>query len=122
MRYFMHKRWWLNDPDCLLLRSKDIELTANEKELYAIAAGALDNMIIESDDLELVDDLGKQLLHKAIGLKGGTVHVKGLLGDGPYLIESAGGSAGAIRLAANLSDGPKNLEGRAIPGRSGVFL
>jgi alpha-galactosidase len=122
MRYFMHKRWWLNDPDCLLLRSKDIELTPNEKELYALVAGALDNMIIESDDLELVDDWGKQLLQKAIGLRGGHVHVKGLLGDGPYLIDSAGGPAGAIRLAANLSDNPKALDGREIPGRTGVFL
>jgi alpha-galactosidase len=122
MRYFMHKRWWLNDPDCLLLRNKDIELTGNEKELYALVAGALDNMIIESDDLELVDDWGKQLLQKAIGLRGGQVHVKGLLGDGPYLIDSAGGPAGAIRLAANLSDNPKALEGRTIPGRTAVFL
>ena len=79
-------------------------------------------MIIESDDLELVDDWGKQLLQKAIGLRGGKAYVKGLLGDGPYLIESAGGPAGTVRLAANLSDGPKILEGRQIPGRSGVFL
>jgi len=122
MRSFMHGRWWLNDPDCLLLRNKDIELSTNEKELYALVAGALDNMIIESDDLELVDERGKQLLQKAIGLKGGKVHVNGLLGDGPYLIESAGGPAGAFRLAANLSDGPKALEGRTVPGRTAVFL
>jgi alpha-galactosidase len=118
----MHRRWWLNDPDCLLLRSQDIELTPNEKELYALVAGSLDNMIIESDDLELVDDWGKKLLLKAIGLKGGNVHVKGLMGDCPYLIESSGGPAGTFRLAANLSDSPKTLEGRTIPGRSAVFL
>ena len=122
MRSFMHKRWWLNDPDCLLLRSKDIELTPNEKELYALVAGALDNMIFESDDLELVDDWGIRLLQKAIGLRGGQVHVKGLLGDGPYLIESAGGPAGTVRLAANLSDSQKDSEGRQISGRTGVFL
>jgi alpha-galactosidase len=122
MRSFMHKRWWLNDPDCILLRSKDIELTPNEKELYALVAGALDNMIVESDDLELVDDWGKQLLQKAIGLRGGQVHVKGLMGDDPFLIESAGGPAGAVRLAANLSDNLRVLEGRQIPGRTGVFI
>ncbi len=122
MRNFMHKRWWLNDPDCLLLRSKDIELTPHEKELYALVVGAMDNMIIESDDLELVDESGKQLLQKAVGLRGGNVHVKGLLGDDPYLIESAGGRAGMFRLAANLSDSPKALEDRTIPGRRGVFL
>ena len=30
--------------------------------------------------------------------------------------------AGTVRLSANLSDGPKILEGREILGRSGVFL
>ena len=122
MRYFMHKRWWLNDPDCLLLRNKDIDLSPNEKELYALVAGTLDNMIIESDDLELVDDWGKQLLQKAIGLRGGHVHVRGLLRDGLYLIESEGGPAGTVRLAANLSDSQIALEGRQIPRRSAVFI
>jgi alpha-galactosidase len=26
LRWFMHRRWWLNDPDCLLLRDRDIDL------------------------------------------------------------------------------------------------
>lgn len=30
--------------------------------------------------------------------------------------------ASTVRLAANLFDGPKSLEGREVPGRSAVFL
>jgi len=122
LRSFMHKKWWLNDPDCLLLRSKDIELAANERELYARTAGALDNMIIESDDLELVDEWGRGLLEEAIRLKGGHVRVRGLLGDDLYVIDSWGGPSGTFRYAANLADKAQNLGGREIAPRTGVFI
>lgn len=118
----MHKKWWLNDPDCLLLRRRDTELAANEIELYARAAGALDNMIIESDDLELVDEWGRGLLQEAIRLKGGHVRVRRLMNDDLYLIDSWGGPAGIFRFAANLSDGPKKLDDQEIPARTGVFI
>jgi len=121
-RSFMHKKWWLNDPDCLLLRSRNIELTPNEIELYARTAGALDNMIIESDDLELVDEWGRKLLQEAIRLKGGHVRVHGLLGGDPYLIDSWGGPSGIFRFAANLSDEAKKFNNQDIPARTGVFI
>ncbi|MCK7579402.1 MAG: hypothetical protein MZV65_29225 [Chromatiales bacterium] len=73
----MHRRWWLNDPDCLLLREKDIDLTFEEKALYARTAGMLDAMLIDSDDLELVDDRGRALLAEAVALKGGRPQVRG---------------------------------------------
>jgi alpha-galactosidase len=121
MRSFMHRRWWLNDPDCLLLRNKDIELKPNERELYALVAGALDNLIIESDDLELVDAEGRKLLERAISLKGGRVKVNGLLEDEFYEIQSRGGQAGDFRLLANLSDSSKYYESSEIPPRSARF-
>jgi alpha-galactosidase len=122
LRSFMHRKWWLNDPDCLLLRARDLELTDNEKGLYARAAGSLDNMIIESDDLELVDDAGRALLEEAIGLKGGHVRVRQLLGDDFYLIDSWGGPAGIFRYAANLSDQVRTTDGQDVAPRSGAFI
>jgi len=122
LRSFMHRKWWLNDPDCLLLRRRDIELSDNERELYARTAGALDNMIIESDDLELVDEGGRALLEEAIRLKGGYVRVRELLGDDFYLIDSWGGPAGIFRYAANLSDSPRTSGGQVVPPRSGAFI
>jgi len=118
LRSFLHRRLWLNDPDCLLLRNRDISLTENEKELYALAVGALDNMIIESDDLALVDEGGRDLLRKAIALQGGKVRVRGLMNDDFYRIESRGGESGDIHVWANLSDEEKTSGSAAVPPRS----
>ena len=122
LRSFMHKKWWLNDPDCLLLRRQESALTPNEIEMYARTAGALDNMIIESDDLELVDEEGRELLREAIRLKGGHVRVRGLLEDDIYVIDSWGGPSGIFRYAANLSEQIKKAGAHDIPPRSGVFV
>ena len=122
MRSFLHRRLWLNDPDCLLLRSQDTSLTPNEKELYALAVGALDNMIIESDDLSLVDDQGRRLLRKAVALQGGRVSVRGLMGSGLYVIRSQGGPAGEVRLLANLSDRSNKHNSVELPPRSARLL
>ena len=122
MRSFLHRRLWLNDPDCLLLRSQDISLTPNETELYALAVGTLDNMIIESDDLALVDDGGRRLLRKAVALQGGRVSVRGLMGHDIYIIRSQGGPAGDVRLLANLSDRWNKFESVEVPPRSARIL
>ncbi|MHB8053725.1 MAG: glycoside hydrolase family 36 protein [Candidatus Aminicenantales bacterium] len=122
LRWFMHRRWWLNDPDCLLLRDRDIRLQPNERELYARAAGVLDAMLIDSDDLELVSPEGKALFAEAVALQGGRVGVNGVLEDDLYEITSAGGPAGKIRLAVNLSETARTLAGKDIPARTAVFL
>jgi alpha-galactosidase len=122
MRSFLHRRLWLNDPDCLLLRDRDLSLTANERELYALAAGALDNMIIESDDLSLVDDPGRRLLRKALALRGGRVTVRGLMGDDLYSIRSTGGPGGEVHLLANLADRSNQYDSVGVPPRSARFL
>jgi alpha-galactosidase len=123
----MHRRWWLNDPDCLLLRDRDVDLAPNERALYAHASGVLDAMLIDSDDLELISPEGKALWEQALSLQGGRVRVDGVLKDDVleedgYVISSAGAPAGSIRLAANLSDSLRHLDGIDVPPRSGVFL
>lgn len=122
LRWFMHGRWWLNDPDCLLLRNQDIDLAPNERALYARVSGVLDAMLIDSDDLELVSPEGRALFAEAVSLQGGNVEVDGVLEDDLYMISSRDGKAGAIRLAVNLSENERRLEGRTIPARSAVFL
>jgi alpha-galactosidase len=122
LRYFMHGRWWLNDPDCLLLRERDIGLSLEEKQMIARVSGALDNMLIESDDLELVGEQGKALLLEAIGLRGGSPRVAGIMEDDAYVIESADSQTGSVRLAVNLSDTPKRFDGLTVLPRSSVFL
>jgi alpha-galactosidase len=118
LRQFMHRKFWTNDPDCVLIRDREIELTRNERELYALACGALDNMIIDSDNLVLVGEEGKRLFQRALGLRGGKSRVLGLLGDDAYRIRSAGGPAGEFYLDVNLSDETREIAGSALAPRS----
>ena len=124
MRQFMHRAFWLNDPDCLLVRDREIELTRNERELYALTAGALDNMVVDSDRLSLLGPAEKDLLGRALALRGRQARVRGLMGEfgeDAYLIEGRGGK-GSFELAANLSDGERAIKGRSIPPRSSQLL
>jgi alpha-galactosidase len=121
----MHRALWLNDPDCLLVRDREIELTRSERELYALAAGALDNMIIDSDRLSLLGPAEKDLLGRSLALRGRRARVSGLMGEfgeDAYLIEGRGGRGPDFELAVNLSDGERVLKGRTVPPRSGRLL
>jgi len=126
MRQFMHRALWLNDPDCLLLRDREIELGRGERELYAMTAGALDNMVIASDRLALLGPAEKELLRRSLALRGRRARVTGLLGEhggDAYLIEGAGtGRKGPVALAANLSDEERTVRGRTVAPRSALML
>ena len=67
-RAFMHRRLWLNDPDCLMLRSTHTELTAAQAHTWVDAVGVSGGMAVVSDDLGLLDDGSRALLDRAITL------------------------------------------------------
>ena len=52
----------------------------------------------------------------------GRIRVEDPMADDAYIISSCGGRAGDFRLAANLSDHPKTIEGILVPARSAEFL
>ena len=60
-RSFMHRRLWLNDPDCVMLRTRETRLTPERARAWARAVGVSGGMALVSDDLELLD-------HRAYGL------------------------------------------------------
>lgn len=121
MRQYMHRRLWLNDPDCLLLRHKEIELTENERELYTRTTGALDNMLIDSDRLSYIGSRGRLILREAANLRGGNVRVSGLMDD-IFIIEVSGSRQGNFTLAVNLSDKEKVYASIPVSSRTAVFL
>jgi alpha-galactosidase len=47
----LHRRWWLNDPDCLLVRDLDTRLTEAEVCSLATVIGLSGGMVLVSDDL-----------------------------------------------------------------------
>jgi alpha-galactosidase len=124
MRQFMHRAFWLNDPDCLLLRDADTELARNERELYALAAGALDNMVVDSDRLALLGTEEKKLLGRALALRGRRAKVAGLMGEfgeDAFLVSGSGRDGGDLALAANLSDKERTIRGIKIAPRSALL-
>lgn len=51
MRNWMHRRWWVNDPDCLIVRDTDTELNADETRFLATGIALSGGMVVASDDL-----------------------------------------------------------------------
>ncbi len=55
-RWFMHRRLWANDPDCLLVREHDTKLGPTETETLVSLLGATGGMLFLSDDLPRVSE------------------------------------------------------------------
>ena len=67
-RSFMHRRLWLNDPDCLMLRTTDTALDEAAARAWALAVGVSGGMALVSDDLALLDDGARRLLDEVVEL------------------------------------------------------
>ncbi|ODN30305.1 glycoside hydrolase family 36 protein [Fervidobacterium thailandense] len=89
-RWFMNGVFWWNDPDCLLLRLEDSQLSDSHRELYAYASALLDNMLIQSDNLSyrIDEKLWRDLMSiRTYGKR--IVKLEGIM-DGRYVVTSAG--------------------------------
>lgn len=49
--HWMHRRWWLNDPDCLIVREGNTRLTEAEVRSWATVVALSGGMVVASDDL-----------------------------------------------------------------------
>lgn len=67
-RSFMHRRLWLNDPDCVLLRSARTDLTPEAARTWARAVGLSGGMVVVSDDLSLLGAEARDLLDETVAL------------------------------------------------------
>jgi alpha-galactosidase len=64
-RNFLHRRWWLNDPDCQLVRDTS-DLTASEREAFAVLVAVSGGVNMFSDRLAEIDTAGRRLLQRSI--------------------------------------------------------
>jgi alpha-galactosidase len=65
-RSFMHRRLWLNDPDCLMLRTRDTRMSPDAAHAWALAVAASGGMALVSDDLKLLDGGSRARLDEVI--------------------------------------------------------
>jgi alpha-galactosidase len=54
-RQFMHRRLWLNDPDCVMLRTSDTRLSNEQIDRWSSAVADSGGMVLLSDDLSQLD-------------------------------------------------------------------
>ncbi len=123
-RSFMHRRLWLNDPDCLMLRARETRLSADERAALAATIVASGGMLLISDDMSILDAEAGRLFRAAAQISTeidsnaarepvlaldlmATGDVRGLIA------ESAGGGAiatGAVAMLLNRGDEPVRVQ------------
>ena len=67
-RSFLHRRLWLNDPDCLMLRAERTTLQPEQMRAWALAVGVSGGMALVSDDLALLGPDARALLDEVVAL------------------------------------------------------
>jgi alpha-galactosidase len=67
-RSFMHRRFWLNDPDCIMLRTRETDLSPEAARTWAHAVGVSGGMALVSDDLALLDREARALLDETVAI------------------------------------------------------
>ena len=133
-RAWMHRRLFANDPDCLMVRSRDTRLSADERGALAAAVAASGGAVVFSDDLARLGDDERALLGSALragraidtaGLPG-VVRVPDLLAEeipGRALASDGGDAIAALLNASDAAREFSTPDGRvALPARSGRLL
>jgi len=67
-RAFLHRRLWLNDPDCLMTRTRDTSLTPDEARTLAAVTAGTGGMVIFSDDVPKLAPESRRLVRETVEL------------------------------------------------------
>ena len=67
-RSFMHRRLWLNDPDCVMLRTDATELSPAGARTWAEVVGVSGGMVLVSDDLALLGPEAESILEDVVAV------------------------------------------------------
>jgi 2-hydroxy-3-keto-5-methylthiopentenyl-1-phosphate phosphatase len=114
----MHRRLWLNDPDCLMVRRSDTKLAAAEIASLAGAIATSGGMVVFSDDLSRLGPKETGLLRETLALARevdaggtrGTARARGLLDAPAPAGLVARGASSAVAFLLNWEDHPRELE------------
>lgn len=67
-RSFLHRRLWVNDPDCVLLRTEQTAMGPEAARRWALEVGRSGGMALVSDDLALLDADARALFDEVVAL------------------------------------------------------
>jgi alpha-galactosidase len=117
-RSFLHRRLWANDPDCLMLRTRDTDLAPDAARAWAYAVAVSGGLALVSDDLALLDRDARALLDEVVAI-GRSVDAAALDGPAPRcedLLDPTGPrtlSGAAWELRADPADPRPQLRNRS---------
>lgn len=85
-RSVLHDRWWKNDPDCILIRQDDTDLTPDELKLWLTVVALSGGMLLLSDKMDEVSEENKSLVDKMLPpYKRGAIALDALVEPEPRL-------------------------------------
>jgi 2,3-diketo-5-methylthio-1-phosphopentane phosphatase len=111
-RTWMHRRLWVNDPDCLLVREGDSQLASHELDALAAAVAISGGAVFVSDDLAAVSPEGRARLRAVVaaaraadtlGVPGRVRGLDPLAARGPRVAVAAD-AAGGLAAFVNTGD------------------
>jgi alpha-galactosidase len=116
-RSFMHRRLWLNDPDCLMLRAQQTRLSREERFALACAIALSGGMLLISDDMNLLDRDGRKLFRMVADLgrevdkasRSDPPIARTLMQDGPTQTLVARGHNGLLYLFLNSGERARHV-------------
>jgi alpha-galactosidase len=121
-RSFTHRRLWLNDPDCLMLRVSETRLSPEERFALAAAIAVSGGMLLFSDDIELLDEDSARLFRMVASIGMEVDHASAnepplansLMDDRAMPTLVAQGRQSILYLLLNAGEMPKNVPLAAI--------
>jgi alpha-galactosidase len=136
-RAWMHRRLWLNDPDCLMSRIADTRLTKREANTLAATIAVTGGMVLFSDDVPKLADESRALVAETMRLarevdeasETGTARAPGLLArEFPDLVV-APVQGGALVACVNADDESRSVtldptsfvQGRGVSSVEGLL-
>jgi alpha-galactosidase len=116
-RTFMHRRLWLNDPDCLMLRAHETRLSADERLALAWTIAVSGGMLLISDDMSLLSGESATMF-RAVARIGAEGHAASmdmppiamtLMDRSPLRIVSTQTHRGALHLLLNMGNAAREI-------------
>lgn len=113
-RAHLHGKWWVNDPDCLLVRRDHSRLTLPEVQTLLSVMSLSGGMLLLSDDLRGLPGERLQLARQTLPPSGKTAQALGVLSEEkPHRFVYTGvdrsGTTTALGALINWHDGPREL-------------
>ena len=114
-RSFMHRRLWSNDPDCVMLRTDETQLSEAAAKAWAETVGCSGGLALVSDDLALLGRDARRLLDTVIA-SGRAADAAARAGRGPRCesLLDPGGPTGLVGSGGRVHVDPATGRGGVV--------